>query len=268
MRKAFLLIFVTLLLASCSEYQQVLKADDMAAKYSMADSLYKEGKYKKSLKLWDQIVPNYRGKPQAERIIFLYADTYYNVGDFYMAGYQFDRFVSAYPNSEKAEEAQFKAGLSYYELSPRYSLDQSDTEKALDKLQTFIGKYPESAYTEQASEKINELSLKMQKKAFEIAKQYYTIGSYLGGYISAKSALDDFISDYPGSPYREGAFYYKLDSQYKYAVDSVESLVQERLEEAVTYYNTLIKYYPEGEYREKADIIKAEIDQLLQQYNI
>ena len=266
MRNTFIIIFSALLMASCSEYQDVLKSDDMSMKYSMADSLYQAGKYKKSLKLWEQVVPTYRGKPQAERVMFLYADTYYNVGDYYMAGYNFDRFVTSYPNSEKAEEAQFKAGLSYYELSPRYSLDQSETEKALDKLQQFIGKYPESEFTEPATEKINELSLKLQKKAFEIAKQYNTIGSYLGGYVSAKAALDDFISDYPGSPYREAAFYYKLDSQYKYAIDSVPSLVEERLKEADAYYKTLVKSYPEGEYRAQADEIKADIDQRLQQY--
>jgi outer membrane protein assembly factor BamD len=31
-------------------------------------------------------------------------------------------------------------------LSPNYSLDQTDTFKAMDKLQTFIDSYPNSSY--------------------------------------------------------------------------------------------------------------------------
>ncbi len=262
MRNTFFVVCATLLFASCSEYQQVLKSEDMGAKYSMADSLYQAGKYKKALKLWDQIVPSYRGKPQAERVMYLYADTYYQLGDNYLAGYQFDRFASAYPESEKVEDAEYKAAVSFYELSPRYTLDQSDTEKALDKLQTFIGKYPESEHSEEAIEKIDELSVKIQKKAFEIAKQYNTISIYT----SAISAFDDFISDYPGSPFREAAFFYKFDSQYKYAIRSLNVLVEERLNEALSMYNALIRYYPEGEYRAQADEMKADIDQRLQQY--
>lgn len=98
-----------LLLASCSEYQEALKSDDMGVKYNMADSLYNAGKYTKAIKLWDQVVPNYKGKPQAERVMFLYADTYYRAGDYYLSGYQFDRFATSYPQSEKIQEAKFKA---------------------------------------------------------------------------------------------------------------------------------------------------------------
>lgn len=266
MRNTLIVFCILILTASCSEYQQVLKSDDIGVKYAMADSLYEAGKYRKAIKLWEQIVPSYRGKPQAERVTYLYADTYYKVGDYYLAGYQFDRFVSAYPESEKAEEAQYKGAMSYAELSPRYSLDQSDTEKALDKLQQFIGRYPESPYTDAASVRIGELSRKIQRKELEIAKQYNKIGDAMSTYPSAIATLDDFLSDYPGSPFREEALFYKFDSQYKYAIGSLNVLVEERLQEAVAYYETLVRYFPNGEYRMQADEMKADIDQRLEQY--
>ena len=96
-KKIIIVAVAAVSLASCSEYQKALKSEDMGKKYAMADSLYDSGKYRKSLKLWEQIVPSYRGKPQAERIMFLYADAHFQVEDYYLAGYQFDRFVSAYP---------------------------------------------------------------------------------------------------------------------------------------------------------------------------
>lgn len=261
MKNTFLILLALVSLASCSEYQKVLKSEDTGLKYTMADSLYKEGKYRKSLKLWEQIVPIYRGKPQAERIMYLYADSYFNARDYYLAGYQFERFVSAYPESQKAEEAEYKSAISYGRLSPSYNLDQSQTDKALDKLQQFIGKYPDSEFTESANERIIELSVKIQKKAFEIAKGYNTIIDYP----TAIAALDDFLSDYPGSPFREAAFFYKFDSQYQYAIKSIDVLVPERLNEAIQMYETLIRYFPEGEYREKADEMKEDIDKRLGQ---
>lgn len=263
MKNLFITACCLILLVSCSAYQDALKSDDMGVKYNMADSLYNVGKYAKAIKLWDQVVPNYKGKPQAERVMFLYADTYYKAGDYYLSGYQFDRFATSYPKSEKTEEAKFKAAKSYYELSPTFNLDQEETQKGLDQLQAFIGEYPESQYTEQADSLIIKLSTKLQKKDFEIAKQYNTIMKYP----VALAALDDFISDYPGSPFREAAFFYKLDSQYKYAIGSFDVLVEDRLKEALDIYNTLIRYYPEGEYRALADEIKADIDKRMQNYS-
>lgn len=259
-KNTFLALSAVLLTASCSEYQQALKSDDVGLKYKVADSLYSNGKYVKSVKLWEQIVPSYRGKPQAERVMFLYADSYYKAEDYYLSGYQFERFASSYPQSEKIEEALFKSARSYYELSPAYSLDQKETQKALDRLQAFIGNYPESEYTEQADTLITELSVKLQRKDFEIAKQYNTIMKYP----VALAALDDFISDYPGSPLREAALFYKLDSQYKYAVGSFEVLVADRLKEAAEMYSTLMRYFPDGDFKAQADEIKEDIDDRLE----
>jgi len=94
----------------------------------------------------EQIVPIYRGKPQAEPLMYRYANTFYNLEDYYLAGYQFERFVVSYPKSDSLEMAAYKSAKSYYELSPRYSLDQKDTYIALEKLQGFVDNYPESEY--------------------------------------------------------------------------------------------------------------------------
>ena len=255
MYKTLLGILILLILGACSPFQQALKNDDIALKYRMADSLYEAGKYKKSLKLWEQIVPTYRGKPQAERVMFLYSDSYYQLGDYYLAAYQFERYTNAYPQSQKREEAAFKSAKSYYHLSPKYNLDQADTEKALDKLKNYVNSYPEAENYEEVNGMIKELNTKLEKKLFEIAKQYNKISNYPA---SIKS-LDNFIFEYPGSSYREGALYYKLDSQFKYAMGSLPQLVKERLEASKAIYDNLIKFYPDGAYREKADDIMAEI---------
>ncbi|MGO3184347.1 MAG: outer membrane protein assembly factor BamD [Aequorivita sp.] len=247
---------LTVLLSSCSEYQQVLRKDDMGKKYAFADSLYQQGKYRKGLKLMEQIVPSYRGKPQGEKLMFIYANTYYNLEDFYMAGYQFERFTQAYPQSDSIEVASFKSAKSFYQLSPRFSLDQKDTDKGLEKLQEFINAYPNSDRRVEANELVAELRQKLEKKEFKTAKQYLHVEDYK----AAIEAFDNFITDNPGSVYREEAFFGRFEAAYKLAIHSIPTLVQERLLTAKGYYKKYIKYYKDTDLAPEANEIYEELE--------
>lgn len=259
--KNYLIFFaLTALFFSCSPYQKALKSDDIGLKFHMADSLYNVGKYKRALKLMEQIVPAYRGRPQAEKLMYIYSDTFYELGDFYLSGYQFERFANSYPQSEKAEEAAFKGAKSFYQLSPRYSLDQKDTHIALEKLQNFINKYPDSEYLPEANTLVSELTTKLEKKEFEVAKQYHRISDFN----AAIKALDNFILDHPGSVFREEAYFLKFKAAYDLAIRSVLFRVEERLNTSSGYYNTFIRNFPESKFRAEADEIKRDIDNRLE----
>lgn len=267
MRSVLLLCFAIVLLASCSEYQKVLKNTDAKAKYDMAEKLYNEGDYKRAVRLFEQIAPQYVGKPQGERVMFFFADCYFKTGDYYLSGYQFERFVKSYPRSEKIQEASFLGAKSHYELSPAYSLDQTETDKALAKLQTFINTYPESEYFEEANAMATELTTKKEKKQLEIAKQFNKLGKF--NYpilISAITALDNFISDNPGSIYREEALYYRIEATTNLAINSTEDKKQERLEDALGSYNNLLRYFPETKFKDEADDLAETIQKELSAY--
>ena len=270
MKKGLLLLGVLLMLASCGEYQKVLKNQDAGAKYAMAEKLYNEAKeendkskYRKALRLFEQIVPQYRGKPQGEKITYLFADTYYQLGEDYLAGYQFERFASAYPNSEKLEEASFKSAKSYYFLSPRFDLDQAETIKAMTELQKYIDSYPNGEFLEEANKLATELRVKLEKKAYEIAKQYH----HTENYKSAMVAFTNFVNEYPGSPFREAAFYYRFDSAYQLAINSYKQLMEERLNVAKDYYTSYQKYYPEGSaYFDRIQTSNKDLESRLQNF--
>ncbi|MDC8004972.1 outer membrane protein assembly factor BamD [Aureisphaera galaxeae] len=259
MKSSLLLLMIALVFSSCSDYQKLLKSDDAAKKYSMADSLYKQKKFKKSLRLMEQIVPVYRGKPQAEPLMFRYANTFYQLEDYYLAGYQFERFASSYPKSDSLELAAYRSAKSYYELSPRYSLDQTDTQKAMEKLQAFIDEFPTSDYKEEANQLVFELRRKLEKKDYEVAKQYLRISDYK----ASIEAYSNFISDHPGSKYRPNAFYERIEAAYQLAINSVPSKVDERLRAAKKHYDSFKKYYGESDFRSKADEMLEDIDKRL-----
>ena len=261
MRK-FAYILVVLYLTSCSEYQNVLKNDDISAKFKLGTELYEAGKFEKANRLFLQIVPKYRGKPQAEKLMYMHSKSYYQTNDFYTSNFKMEQFVESYPKSERVDEIAFLAAKSYYYLSPKYSKDQTETIESLEKLQEFINRYPNSKYFDQANSLAQELDLKLEKKAYEIALQYNTTGPFHRDYNSAITAFNNFMDNYPGSIYREDALFYKFDSAYKLAVNSVVWKQQERTDKALKYYKTLLRYFPKSKYLDKANSMHEELENL------
>jgi|TARA_B100000780_G_C20961547_1_gene383819 outer membrane protein assembly factor BamD len=249
--------FILITLSSCNEFQKVLKNEDIKVKYDFAEKYYENQEFRRASRLFEQIKPKFRGKPQGERVTFFYANSLLNTKNYITAAYEFESFTKAYPLSQKVEEANYLASYAYYKVSPTHSLDQKQTTEAIDKLQEFINFYPNSEKMSEANDLVQELRLKLEFKAFEIAKQYNTIRDHK----SAIIVLDDFISDYPGTPYREDALYYLFNSSYELAINSVYSKKSERLDYAKKVFNELLNTYPESKYIEKSNKLFKLIDQ-------
>ena len=262
---ALITLCISLSLVSCNEYQKALKSTDTKVKYDAAERFYKEGDYRQANRLFEQIAPKYIGKPQGERVLFFFADSYFKIKDYNTAGYQFERFLKSYPNSDKSIEAAFFSAKSYYELSPKYSLDQTDTDKALSKLQNFINAYGESPYVEEANILAKELRIKKEQKAYEIAKQYYKIAVGFDYTIlfAAEEALNNFLVDFPGSPYREDVMYYQLATANSIAFYSVADKKEDRIKNAKEAHATLIKYYPNSKYLQEANQVSEKLEKEL-----
>lgn len=262
MKNFLVTLLIVISLSSCSEYQKALKSEDTAVKFAKGTELYEAGKYNKANKLFAQIVPGYRGKPQAEKLMYMYSNSFYMMKDYYLSAYQFERFESAYPKSEKAEEALFLSAKSYYELSPVYSKEQKETREALEKLQLFINKFPESQYIVQVNDMVKELDYKLEKKAFEIAKQYNRITDYEA---SIKS-FDNFILEFPGTSFREEAMFYRLDAAYKLSVNSTERKKETRVNNAIAYYNAFKKSFPNSERLSEIEALNTELNAISQHF--
>jgi len=259
-----LVTFLLIFLFSCNEYQNLLKSDNNSEKFREAENFYNSGDFKRANRLFEDILPFYRGKPQAERLIFFHANSYYNLKMYYLSAAQFENFIKSYPKSEKFEEAIFMTAKCYYMLSPIHSLDQKDTNTAIEKLQIFINNYPNSTYVQEANNLISELQEKLEKKEFEISKQYYTIRDYK----AAIRSVDNFIGEFAGTKYREEAMYYKFLSSYEIAVNSIQSKKIERLKDLKQLHSSIIKYYPETIFLEQLSsimlIVEKEINTFAQ----
>ena len=242
MFRSFLLILFSILAISCNDYQKLLNSpENEVDKYTAAEEYYENGEFRRANALIEQIIPSYRGKPQGERLVFFFANSYFETRSYYSAAIQFENFIKSYPNSQRIQEAYFMEAKSYFMLSPIYTLDQDDTFTGIDKLQVFINRFPNSEYLTEALELMEQLQNKIEKKEFEISKQYYTIRDYS----SAIKSLDNFIADNPGTIFREEALYYRWLSQYEIAINSIESRINERVTELERSLENFLIYYPD-----------------------
>lgn len=267
MSRYFYILLLAVVFTSCSEYQKAVKSDDAKFKYEVATKMFEKEKYTKVLRLLEPIAPSYKGKPSGEKLFYMYAMSYYKNKQYFTAGYQFESFAAGYPKSEKVEEASFLAAKSYSFLSPRYSLDQVDTYRAIDELQSFIDSYPNSQYLPEANQVAKVLREKLEKKAYEIALQYHKTADFFGDYNAAIKTFDNFLIDFPGTPLKEDALFYKFDSSYKLAVNSIYGKMEERLNNAKANYGQLVKYKPDTKYKKQADEMLAHIDTELQKFS-
>jgi outer membrane protein assembly factor BamD len=246
MQKNKIYIFILLVVfvfSSCGEYHKVLNKGTAEMQYKLATELYEEQSYTKAIQLFEKIVPLYRGKPQMERIEYMISQSYYNTKQYTLSSYYFDKFVKNFPQSSKVEEASYLSANSYFLASPVYALDQSDTYEALNALQNFIYKYPDSPNVVEANNGIEQLTYKLEKKAFEIAKQYYETEDY----IAATTAFDNFISEYLGTSFKEQALYYRFMASYELAINSYIYKKEERLADAFKAHEKYKRNFPESE---------------------
>ena len=258
MKKLLYSISILILISSCSEYQKALNSDEVSVKFNLGTELFDAEKYSKASRLFAQILPQYRGKPQAQKLTYMQAMCFYNTKDYNSSSYQMERFVNSYPDSEKVEEMAFLGAKSYYLMSPIFSKDSEDTKIAIDKLQEFINTFPESEFNDDANKLIFELDYRLELKEFNIALQY----NVLTDYQAAIKSFENFLIDFPGSDLREKALYYRFDSAYKLAINSVVWRQKERIENAVSYFNSFKNTYNDSEFLDEMESKISELSEI------
>ena len=211
--------FISLLFFSCSEYQKVLKSADYNLKYEKAVEYYEAEDYYRAQSLFDELISIFKGTDKAEDILYYYADCHYQQRDYILGAYYFDNFAKTFPYSKNTEKAAYTAAYCYFLNSPKASLDQTDTYKAIDAMQLYINKYPTSEFVDEANNIIETLRSKLEKKSYENAKLYFKLGNYQAASITLKNSIKDF----PDSEYREEVLYLTVKSSYLLADMSIQS---------------------------------------------
>lgn len=256
MRKYLLMLLVAAAMCSCGEYNKVLKSTDPDVKLEFAKKAFEQKKYVQASTVLTDIVDVFRGQEKAEDALYLLALSHYENKDYASSGVYFKNYYTRYPRGKYAELARFYCGYGYYLDSPEAQLDQSDTFKGIEELQSFLDYYPRSDKVSIAQNAIFELQDKLTLKELQNAQLYYNLGNYLGNnYESAVIVARNAIRSYPYSRYKEDLELIILKARYQIANQSVDEKKVDRFREVVDEYYSFVNNYPDSPNRPEADNI-------------
>lgn len=250
-RTAFFAIILMMFSVSCSKYQKLLKSSDYELKYKKALEYYDEKDYARAMTLFEQTRALYKGSKEGEEIYYRYAYCHYYIKDYVLAAYYFQNFSTTYGNSERNEECMYMAAYCYYLDSPIPILDQTNTRKAINELQLFMSRYPNSKRVTKCNELMDELRDKLAEKSFRNAKLYYELSNFKAAVVSLKNCIED----YPNGAHKEEAAFLILKSRFSYAQKSIEKKQKERYEETIKEYKIFKRKYSDSEFMKEAERI-------------
>lgn len=236
------LLSLSMLLASCSQYNQLLKSKDNKKKYSEALRYYYQKDYKRSITLFEHVISDMIGTDQADTIIFYSGKAQYQTRDYDMAAQMMDLYRKEFPSRSFSEEAEYLLGMSYYKLSPPAERDQSNTHKAMVAFNEYLSRHPESIKAPDIKEILESLQQKLYYKDFVNTSLYYKLSAYPASVTALRSSL----KTNPDTPYREEMMYLICKSWYNYARNSIEARKLDRYMKMVDSYYNFVSEYPDS----------------------
>ena len=251
-------------LSSCkSEYEALLKGDDVDAKYAAAFDYFNHGKYSKSAQLFESMAMLTNGTERDDTVQYYWGLSNYRYKDYYTAEANFANFLNHYPSSPFAPEAAFLRIDCLYRSTHRYELDQVPTINAINTISQYLIENPGSTHSDVCFKMLNELNARLDRKAYENAKLYFKMEDYKASRVAFRNILKDDADNI----YREQILYYIAKSSYKYAQLSVESKQKDRYMTFVDDYYNFIGEYPDSPYKKELDLLYRRAQKALGHYS-
>jgi outer membrane protein assembly factor BamD len=252
-----------LVLTSCSGYNKVVKGDNYERKFELAGELYDKKQYMKCVTLYEQIYQRVPKTGEGELAYYRLGKSYYEEKDYSMGGYYFGSFYQRFPFSPKAEECMFLSAICSVKNSPDFTLDQNDTELAINDLQQFINKFPNSELVDTCNQVMDKLRFKLETKDFETVKQYSKTENFKAAIMSSQT----FLEDYPRSNYREEVQFTLVNNSFLLTKNSIEEKKKQRIEETLERYRNFVAEFPNTKYKKDVNSISDLMEKELQEVN-
>lgn len=239
------------MITSCDRFNKIVKSTDYEMKLVKAKEYYDKGNYIKASQLYEELIPIMKGTEKHEEVFYYYTWSEYNLGDLLLGQYYFKTYTRNFPEGKHVEECYYMSAYCYFLNSPNYTLDQTYTKNAIKEFQSFIDIYPESPKLDTCNILIDQLRLKLEKKDYEIIKQYYNLSDWKATIVASKN----YVKEYPSSTYNEEMYLLLIDSYYLLAINSIASKKEERLDGAIENYVKFLDLYPNSSYLSRAENI-------------
>jgi len=237
---AFLLAAV-IMASGCSSSDKKIDTDDPNKAFEIAKRKFDKKDYTEAIEDFSLMKIRFSGSGLDDKIQFYTAESYYMQKEYIFAEYEYRTFIKDFPSSAFIAEARFHLGLTYYNLSPKYSLDQEYSKYAISELLEYIEAFPQDKNVPEAEAKIKELRDKLAYKDFVIAENYMKLDNNR----SAAVYFQDIYENYIESEWADNAM-----------VGHAEALINgKKYDEASKVLDKFYKLFPKSDQKSKADAL-------------
>jgi len=255
-----LLLAASFALLSCRSQDLIRPGDTLEVAFEKAMNQFELGNYGDAARAFETVISIGRGTEIGQDAQFYLAETYFNDRRYLLASSEYSRYVQFHPNSPRREIVEFREAKSFYHLSPRFRLDQTYTNRAIERFRLFNSRYPNSEHREEAATLITELRDKLARRDFNAAEFYMRTRQYNSAAIYYGLVIDQF----PESSWAERALLRQIEAYFLFAENSVERRQEERYEKALESYSRYLQLFPQGENRSRAEELYDRINRGLE----
>ncbi len=187
-----LLILISIgIMVSCAGKKPVEKLS-LEERYKRGQEFLENKKYYNAQQEFQIIVLSGSHTEWGDDAQYYLAESYFKNKEYILAIAEYERLTRKMKYSSYVEKCRWRICQAYVAESPNYYHDQSNTDKALQKLQEFIEEYPDSEYRSEANNTVKELRNKLAEKILESALLYIKLHAY----DSAIVAYEDLLRQY------------------------------------------------------------------------
>ena len=243
------ILLLVIMASGCRNTSFIQPGDTLEVAYEKALALYEDEKWDEAAGAFSAVLTLGRGSIVAQDAQFYLAEANYKNKRYLVAASEYERFTLLYPDSPRRETADLNIARCYYELSPRYKLDQTYTVQAIENFNIFLSRYPSSEYREEAIASIDALREKLAQKIYSAADFYRRTQRYEAAVLTYGEVIDQ----YPETAWAEQSLVEQMESYILYADNSVSDRQRERYQKALDVYDTYLQLFPRGESRTRIE---------------
>ncbi len=219
--------------------------------FEKGKALYDRGKYERAIPYFQAVFDFGRTHEWAAEAQMYLARSYAANNEYILAANEFSRFSEIYRTDPRREQAEYERALAYYQMSPAFQLDQTDTERAITQFQLFVERFPNSPLVPEAETRIKELREKLAHKQYASAQLYERRELYEAAALTYESVFDR----YPDTEWVDEALLGSIRSFIAYAEQSIEERQGERYERAVENYRRMLQIFPDSPFLQEAETL-------------
>ncbi len=237
LNKIILPILLFHLLQGCGGYnvKPNISAEERLA---LARRMFENKDYFEAKQQFKILTLNNPGAAFVDEAQFFLAESHFFSKEYILAADEYNRLVRLYPRSGWVDDASYKAAVCDYKLSPKPSLDQTYTVRAVSSFQRFIEDFPNSDLIPEAERILGICRSKLSKKDYRAGELYRKMHDYYAAFVY----FDSVVTNYYDTEYAEDATFWKGECLYRLG----------RFNDARTALEELLRKYPDSENARKA----------------